>query len=52
MGATYATSSVRASLDIGDLSGALAIPGDETSIELAYAAIFQDPMRHVTAWIF
>jgi hypothetical protein len=35
MGATYATSSVRASLDIGDLSDALANLGDETSIGLA-----------------
>jgi hypothetical protein len=35
MWATYATSSVRASLDIGDLSGALAIAGDETLIGLA-----------------
>ena len=39
----------RASLDIGGLSGALVILGDETSIGLAYAATFQDPTRHVTA---
>jgi hypothetical protein len=49
MWATYATSSVRAPLDIGDLSGAHAIPGDETSIGLAKAAIFQDTMRRQTA---
>jgi NADPH-dependent ferric siderophore reductase len=38
----------RASLDIGGLSEALVVVGDETSIGLAYAATRQDPTRLVT----